>query len=239
MRTTKYEKIANDIKKQIMNNDLKPNQVLQSENEMCKHYGVSRVTVRRAIDELCAEGILYRIKGKGCFVKNLIEQQKSRIYSFSDAVKNEGKKPGKKQLSIKIKKSDKYLADKLQVALGDEVFEIKSLYYADEVPYSFNTSILPVKMFNKLDFFDFNNQSLYEVLASFYDVYMYRVTQTLEATVADSIVYELLKINEGQPLLRIRAVSYCLDDIREIPVEYYEAYILTDVQSYYVEKFSK
>lgn len=239
MRITKYEKIKNDIKKQIMNNDLKPNQVIQSENEMCNYYGVSRVTVRRAIDELCAEGMLYRIKGKGCFVKNMIDKNRSRIYSFSEAVRNDGKKPGKKQLSLKIKKADKYVAERLQINEGEEIFEIKSLYYADGIPYSFNTSILPAKLFDKLDFFDFNNRSLYDVLSSFYNIYMYRVRQSLEATTADNSIYDLLQIDRDKPLLKINAVSYSLNENVEIPVEYYEAYILTDVQSYYIEKFSK
>ena len=47
----------------------------------------------------------------------------------------------------------------------------------------------------------------------------------------------LLERDESQPLLRIKATSYCLEDNQEIPVEYYEAYILTDIQNYYVEKF--
>ena len=66
---------------------------------------------------------------------------------------------------------------------------------------------------------------------------MYRVRQTLEATTADASVSRLLERDESQPLLRIKAVSYCLEDNQEIPVEYYEAYILTDIQNYYVEKF--
>ena len=84
-----------EIKEQIEDNILKPNQVIASENEMCRHYDVSRVTVRKAIDELCAEGILYRIKGKGCFVRELKDQKRSHIYSFTEAVKNEGKTPRK------------------------------------------------------------------------------------------------------------------------------------------------
>ena len=68
---------------------------------------------------------------------------------------------------------------------------------------------------------------------------MYRVRQTLEATTADVSVCRLLERDENQPLLRIKAVSYCLEDNREIPVEYYEAYILTDIQNYYVEKFNR
>ena len=52
---TKYEIIKQEIKEQINDNILKPNQVIKSENEMCQCYKVSRVTVRKAIDELCAE----------------------------------------------------------------------------------------------------------------------------------------------------------------------------------------
>ena len=193
--------------------------------------------MRKAIDELCAEGILYRIKGKGCFVRELADQKRSRIYSFTEAVRNEGKLPGKKQLSLEKKEADAYLADKLQIEEGEEIFEIRSLYYADGIPFSLNTAVLPAKRFEKLDFFDFNNRSLYEVLGSFYGTYMYRVRQTLEATTADVSVSRLLERDESQPLLRIKAISYCLEDNQEIPVEYYEAYILTDIQNYYVEKF--
>lgn len=236
---TKYEKIKKDIISQIRNKVLKPNQVIKSENEMCKHYGVSRVTVRRAIDELCMEGVLYRIKGKGCFVKELIDQKKSKIYSFTDLVKNEGKIPGKKQLSLKIKQASKFLADKLDIEEGDKVFEIKSIYYTDGIAYSFNTSVLPANKFKKLDFFDFNDRSLYEVLASFYDTHMYRVRQTIEATTADDLVCKLLDVEENKALLRISAVSYSMENNKEAPVEYYRAYIITDIQNYYVEKFSR
>lgn len=224
--------------RQIKDHTLKPNQVIESENEMCQHYGVSRITVRRATDELCAEGILYRIKGKGCFVRELEDQKRSHIYSFTEAVRNEGKTPSKKQLSVIKKKADRYIADKLQITEGDEVFEIKSLYYADGVPYSLNTAILPEKRFPKLDFFDFNNRSLYEVLATFFHTEMYRVRQTLEAVTADREISQMLERREDQPLLKIRAVSYCLEENQEIPVEYYEAYILTEIQNYYVEKFT-
>ena len=102
---TKYEIIKQEIKEQIEDNILKPNQVIKSENEMCQCYKVSRVTVRKAIDELCAEGILYRIKGKGCFVRELADQKRSRIYSFTEAVKNEGKVAGQEAVVFRKKRS--------------------------------------------------------------------------------------------------------------------------------------
>jgi GntR family transcriptional regulator len=67
---------------------------------------------------------------------------------------------------------------------------------------------------------------------------MYRVRQTLEAVTADKEIAQMLERKESQPLLKIKAVSYSLEENREIPVEYYEAYILTEIQNYYVEKFT-
>lgn len=121
---------------------------------------------------------------------------------------------------------------------GDEVYEIRSLYYADGIPYSLNTAVLPAGRFSKLDFFDFNNRSLYEVLSSFFHTEMYRVRQTLEAVIAEKEIAYMLEREESQPLLKIKAVSYSLEENHEISVEYYEAYILTEIQNYYVEKFT-
>lgn len=76
---TKYEIIKQEIKEQIKDNILKPNQVIKSENEMCQCYKVSRVTVRKAIDELCrrdlvpdqGKGLLCERTGRSEKIKNL------------------------------------------------------------------------------------------------------------------------------------------------------------------------
>lgn len=60
----------------------------------------------------------------------------------------------------------------------------------------------------------------------------------MEAVTADKEIAQMLEWKESQPLLKIKAVSYSLEENREIPVEYYEAYILTEIQNYYVEKFT-
>ena len=67
-KLAKYEQIRQDIIHKIESMEYRPNQVIPSENELCASYGVSRITVRKAIDELVHEGLLYRIKGKGSFV---------------------------------------------------------------------------------------------------------------------------------------------------------------------------
>lgn len=235
---TKYEVIKQDIHKQIAEYILKPNQVIMTENEMCRHYGVSRITVRKAIDDLCAEGVLYRIRGKGCFVRNQTENRRSHIYSFTEEVINEGKSPSKKLISMLKREATIEEESMLEISEKEDVFEIRSLYLADDHPYSVNLSVLPAEMFPKLDFFNFNDRSLYEVLRSFYKTDMYRVKQTLFAVNGTKEISKLLGVKPEHPLLRIQAVSSCVEKNKERPFEYYEAYIRTDIQNYYVEKFN-
>ena len=83
-KLAKYEQIRQDIIHKIESMEYRPNQVIPSENELCASYGVSRITVRKAIDELVHEGLLYRIKGKGSFVRDHGSEGLSRIYSFTD-----------------------------------------------------------------------------------------------------------------------------------------------------------
>ena len=68
-KISKYEYVKQSIQKKIADHEWKGNQVIPSENKLCEYYQVSRITIRRAMDELVHEGVLYRIKGKGCFVR--------------------------------------------------------------------------------------------------------------------------------------------------------------------------
>jgi len=236
---SKYEAVKQDICEKIDSMEYKTNQVLPSENELCQKYQVSRITVRRAIDELVKENKLYRIKGKGCFVReNPSSEGLSRIHSFTEAIIHQGKTPGKKQLQFAVVKADDETARRLEIAPGDPVYVLKCLYLADGEVYCVNTSHMPAAMFPKLEAFNFNMCSLYEVLKSFYQLSISRVKQNLMATLGDETIRQELGLEEAAPLLRIHAVSYCLYQNQEKPFEIYESYILTDKLSYCVEKFN-
>ena len=68
---TKYERIANDMKEKIESGVYKPNDQLPFEAEMCESYGVSRITVKKAMDLLVNEGLVVKRRGAGTFVKNI------------------------------------------------------------------------------------------------------------------------------------------------------------------------
>ena len=241
---TKYEEIIHDIKNKIATHEYINNQMLLSESEMCRQYNVSRITVRKAVDIMVNEGLLYRIKGKGCFVRGAADAKLSHIYSFTEAVANQGKTPTKKQLSIEMISAEKKnpsgetYADLFHIAKGDKVYVLKSLYFADGRPYCFNTSVLPEPLFPKLEFFSFDNRSLYEVLKSFYSLEITRETQQFSAVNGTPEIYTALGISATKPLLETTASVFCNIKGKEQMFEYYISYVMTDMMAYRVEKFN-
>ena len=235
---SKYEVIKRELLQKIDSMEYKPNQVLPSESELCEMYQVSRITVRRAVDELVKENKLYKIKGKGCFVREHSVESLSRIHSFTEAIVHEGKKPGRKQLYFSREQAGEESAKLLELAPEDEVYRLKCLYMADENVCCVNTSTLPAAMFSKLESFNFNVCSLYDILKSFYALNISRVKQNIVATTGNEEIRKTLGLQEAQPLLRIHATSYCLHENQEKPFEIYESYILTDILSYTVEKYN-
>lgn len=237
-KIAKYQQIKQDITRKIGEMEYRPNQVIPSENELCELYGVSRITVRKAIDELVHQGLLYRIKGKGSFVRDHNSEGLSRIYSFTEAILHQGKAPSRKLLSLTVKEAGPDVRRGMGLEEGEEVYVIETLYFADGSPYCINTSILPRRLFPKLELFDFNHNSLYEVLKSFYQLSFTRARQVINATVGSSEIYDYLGTDKNQPLLKINAASYCMYHDHETVFEMYESYILTDILSYYVEKYN-
>ena len=179
-KLAKYEQIRQDIIHKIESMEYRPNQVIPSENELCASYGVSRITVRKAIDELVHEGLLYRIKGKGSFVRDHGSGGAVAYLQLYRGHSPSGKDAVQKALSLKVEEADADIRRRMGLEEGEEVYVIKSIYYADGRPYCINTSILPRKLFPKLELFDFNHNSLYEVLKSFYQLSFTKARQILK-----------------------------------------------------------
>lgn len=237
-KVAKYFIVKQDIINKINTSEFKPNQIIPSENELCKQYNVSRITIRKAIDELVFEGLLYRLKGKGCFIREHENLKISRIYSFTEAIKNAGKIPSKKQIFLKKELPNEEISKKLELKKNDYVYIIKCIYFADDIPYCLNTSYLPEKYFSNLHCFNFNDNSLYQVLRTFYNTSFTRAKQVINSVICEDEICDYLQIKEKKAILKIDAVSYGLYEDIEKALEIYESYILTDILSYIVEKYN-
>lgn len=233
----KYYLIKNDIIEKINNEELISNQLLPSERELIEKYNVSRITVRRAIDELVKEGYAYKIKGKGSFVKgDNLKQGLNKVHSYTEEIINQGMRPSRKLLNIEIKSVDAKKSKLLNIGQDEKIFVLERIYYADDEPICITKAILPYKYFPNLECFDFINNSLYSILENFYKLKITKATQTIDASISTVHNSSHLNINEGHPLLLFRTTTYGLIDGCEVPFEYFKSYYKTDKVKYTLEQ---
>jgi len=164
-----YDQLV-DLLKGKIENEFEPDSLLPSERELVDQYGVSRTTVRQALQELEQMNYIYRRHGKGTFVSDLRNHATnlSGAYSFTDQMKSLGKHPETKILLYRVVEASKYFADKLNVPLGEKLIKIKRLRLADGVPMMLERTYLPLKLFLSLTEERLAEKPLYEIFSEDY-----------------------------------------------------------------------
>ncbi|MBO3446073.1 GntR family transcriptional regulator [Clostridium sp. CCUG 7971] len=233
----KYYVIKNDIIEKINNEKFTANQLLPSEREFIEEYDVSRITVRRAIDELVKEGYVYKIQGKGSFVKgDTLKQKLTNVHSYTEEIINHGMVPSRKILNMEIKKVDVKKMKRLNLNENDEIFILERIYYANDDPICLTKTVLPYKLFPKIECFDFVNNSLYYILENFYNLKITRASQVLEASASTTKISDNLNVEDGHPLLLFKTITYGSFDGIDVPFEYFKSYFKTDNIKYSMEQ---
>jgi GntR family transcriptional regulator len=142
--------IQEDFKKKIRTLELEENERIMSETEICEHYGVSRITAVKALNNLAEEGYIKRIPGKGSFVNyNIVEMHASKYYSFTEEMIRRGLSPSTKQIERKIvsigeAENAQELMERLLLGENDEVFFVKRVRFLDGVFTAIDMSYIPL-----------------------------------------------------------------------------------------------
>lgn len=236
----KYVLVKHALKAMLDQGDLEANALLPSERELMESYNVSRITVRRAVDELEQEGYLYRVQGKGTFVKGDDKHQDLiSITSCTEDVRRLGMVPSRKVVSSGVIEADRKRRSRLNLIPGDRVFRLARIYYADGEPINFTTTYLPYKLFPGIEERDFSELSLYQVLEQDYGVTITRAERTLEAVLAYEEVQEHLNILPGVPLILFNCITYGEINGREYPIETFKCYYRSDRFKFCVNQVRK
>ena len=148
---------------------MSPNALIPSARELAKTYKVSAMTVRQALVALQQEGIIHSVPGLGTFISDHKMSKRLTFVSFSQEVIERGMKPSAKIVSaIKIKIVDPALADQLQIELGDPVYKIERVRFADKIPMALEESIISADLMPGLLDQDLNG-SLYEIFKNTFE----------------------------------------------------------------------
>lgn len=205
---TLYDSIKDDLLKKIKDGTYPEGQTIPSELELAEMYGVSRPTIRQALQILVSDGYLEKRRKRGTVVtKPKVRQSFTMsISSFEDAMRLAGRMPKTNVLVFKREKANETVAKMLELAKGEEVYKLVRLRYADDLPNVFVESYIPCGLYPGLDAYDFNTYSLYNAMEQC-GKRVVRARRKLEAIKADGPVSALLDVEVGDPLILFYTVA--------------------------------
>ena len=205
-----------DILEELCRTTLKPGDTLPGERLLEETYGVSRITVRRAIGDLVAAGKLRRIRGKGTFVAPNPLVSRLHLASFSDEMGAQDVTASSKILTSGRSSAPEDAAIFFDTPANAEHIHLRRLRLGDGEPYSiddgwYNSTFAPSLLENDI------YNSVYAILDSVFDVPITDADQTVSAISADADTAPLLDVPVGTPLLHIvrysrsgdRPVEWC------------------------------
>lgn len=181
---------------------------LPSEAELGERYGVSRVTVRRALEILRDEGLVDSRRGSGWFVvSDPIRQSLGRVTTIEAALEAAGARPDRRVLEFAFEPASDAVAKALGLAADDEVLRVVRLNLADDEPFALVTVWLPAVLGASVSRADVERATFSDLLP-LHGVEPGRIVQTITATAADRAEARRLRGHVGDPLLAYRRVTY-------------------------------
>jgi len=216
--TPAYLQLKSNIIDSIDAAEFKTDTALPSERELAGQLGLSRMTVRRAFDELVNEHYLERRQGSGTYVlPKPVEQTMDRVLGSSDEAKYLGFTPGSKMLKTKLKRAGKNIAKKLQISENQKVLMIQRLRTADGEPLAIQSSYLAPRLKGlSLDLLA-KNGSLYKTIKEQFSIIPIAAKQTVAARITTPWEAKLLEISKDSPVLELERITLDKD---KIPFEY-------------------
>lgn len=221
MARHRLEEVRDALVAQMHRGEIRPGQQLPSERDLCVALGVSRTTLREALDLLEADGLIDRVHGSGTFAREpRISFDVSVLVSFTQGVLDKGRVPGAELLSsakVKASRAGGLVTRELNLADADFVWQIVRLRTANEAPVALEHSWFPVALAPGLGDDDLERSSIYALLAQRYGLTLVSAEQRLEAVVASEDDAELLDCLPGDPLMRVTRTAVTADGT---PVEF-------------------
>lgn len=234
-----YKIIRESIVEDILNGVYESGDMINGQDYYAKKFNVSRATVRRAIDDLVEKQVLYTIKGKGTYVKQMRtnQERERRKLSFSESPRMKTHKFETVLDDLAYQNADYKIAKQLQINVGDKVVRIKRIRVVDGIAENYQTSFINFELVSNIDFENENlqNASLFELLKDKSNLMPKYSDEEIRAISCPKEVEGKLPTKEGEPILFIKRVTYTEENI---VMEYCEDYECSDIKGLKVRTFT-
>ena len=212
----KYEAIARELREDIQKGKYTPGEQLALEKEMCQQYGVSRITIKRAVDELVKQGLVVKRRGSGTFVKSLKDEdvkELSMANQFSGfAATFKGRNVGTKVLRFDIIHPEEEVAAKLQMSVDDFIYDIVRVRSLDGQPVVMEYTQMPIQLIPGIKR-QVLEKSIYGYIEEELKLKIQSAHRTVRAVMPTEEEKKELDIKGVLPLLEVTQVAF-LDDGR-------------------------
>lgn len=213
MRELRYRAIADDLLDRIARGEYTAGNLLPSEADLGRAYDASRITVRKALESLKADGVIDARQGYGWFIAgDPVRQTLGRLATIEGQLTEQGVVAERRVLDFGFVRASRRVRDVLG---SEDVLRVRRLNLADGEPFAVVTVWVPEKLGARLSRDDVERSPIYELLP----VKIGGATQSIGAAAAGGREAGLLEVPEGAPLLRCERTTY---DTRRRPVLFSE-----------------
>ena len=216
----KYEKIAEDLREDILRGKYQSGEQLALEKEMCAQYKVSRITIKRAVDALVSQGLVVKRRGSGTFIKSLKDEDVKELgmaNQFSGfAATYRDRKVETDVLRFDIVHPDEAVAAKLQITTEDFVYDIIRVRKLDGDPVVVEYTKMPIQLIPGIKK-SVLETSIYTYIEKELKFKIQSAHRTVKADMPTEEEKKVLKIEGILPILEVEQVAF-LDD--GLPFEY-------------------
>ena len=225
-----YDQLV-DLLSDKIQNEMHPGDALPSERDLAETYGLSRTTVRLAMSELEELGLVTRKHGKGTFVSSVSRDTTDLMgtYSFTDQMRSLGRVPRTEVIDFEVREASKFVAQNMDLRLGEAVFRMRRLRTADGVPMMLERTYMPVKVFEGLTQRMVESKSLYEIVEQDFRMKIKTAEEAFGARAARPDEARLLKIDEDAPVLHLVRTTY---NSKNVVIEYTRSVARADMFEY-------
>ncbi len=231
-----HHQVRNYLLGCIERGELLPGQTLLQEREYAARFGISLAPVRQAILDLVKEGYLYRVPGRGTFVREQkVEEKISILSSFTESMRAKGLSADLRVVEQSVGKTPPHI-NALLAENEQEFVTIRRVAFIKDTAVALLSSYLPLRLVPGLEQVDLNGKSLYKLLEERYGIVLARAENTIEVVRCRSAQSSLLGVPPGTPMLQVEGKTY---DVTDRFVEFAQVLYRADRFRFTIESFRR